>query len=692
MKKLFLIVSVLCLFAGRAAADEGMWLLPLIEKLNIKDMKAEGLKLSAEDLYNVNGNSLKDAIVIFGGGCTGEVVSPDGLLLTNHHCGYSAIQGLSSVEHDYLKHGFWAQDRTQEIPAPGLSVTFVRHIEEVTEQIIQGVDDNDTEPQRRTKVTKNRDRLIEKLRHDYPGKSLNVGSFFGGNQYFLFVMEIYHDVRLVGAPPQSIGKYGGETDNWIWPRHTGDFSVFRIYAAPDGTSPAVYSADNVPYKAPVHLKISLKGYGQDDYSMVMGFPGRTQRFMTSFEIDQMVNRTNPNRIAIREARQAVLKRFMAESDEIRIKYSDKWATSSNYWKNAIGMNNGIRKLGVKEEKQTLEKRFAAWAVKHPKYRDALSLIEQAVAERTEPASKLQIINETVMGIEIIGAATRFSPMIKKDIMPYGADEFYKDYDEAVDRECAREMLAILLDSVPEALPAQLEPWRDNIPGLVEHIYNGSVFANRDKLEAYLDDPAKLDNDPAVQFAARINSLRTELNKPLTSADIKFVRGHRLLIAGLQEMEPSKNFYPDANSTLRLTYGSVQPYSPADGVLYDYRTFLRGVMEKEDPLNPTEFYVPERLKELYDTRDFGPYAIDGNVPVCFITNNDITGGNSGSPVMNARGELTGIAFDSNWEGVAGDVAFNPELQRTIAVDIRYVLFIIDKFAGAKHLINEMSIVR
>ncbi len=698
MKKFCLIAIALCMFAGRAAADEGMWLLPLMEKLNIKDMKARGLKLSAEDIYSVNGNSLKDAIVIFGAGCTGEIVSPDGLLFTNHHCGYSAIQGLSSVEHDYLKYGFWAQDRKQEIPAPGLSVKFIRHIEDVTEKIVAYIPDNATEEERQKKVSENRSLLIKNLGIEYPGKTLEVSTFFGGNQYFLFVMDIYNDVRLVGTPPSSIGKFGGETDNWMWPRHTCDFAVFRVYAAPDGVTPATYSAENVPYKAPVHLKVSLKGYKKDSYAMIMGFPARTTRFMTTFEIDQLLNHENPNRIFIREARQEVLRKYMNASDEIRIKYASKYAGSSNFWKNSIGKSRILRKLDIKGQKQAIQDRFTTWTASHPEYRQALPLIEEAVAERTGPSNKWQIVGETMMGTEILSAAITLGTGItkgdeKSDILDAAA-AFYKDYDETVDRACAGVMLEIMLDSVPEALPASLEAWRNDIPALVEHIYDGSVFSNYDKFAAYLDagEFDSLSSDPAVQFASNINAMRNTIRKETAPAATKFTKGHRLLIAGLQKMEPSKKYYPDANSTLRLTYGTVLPYSPADGVFYDYKTTLRGVMEKEDPLNPEEFSIPEKLKELYAARDFGPYAVNGDVPTCFITNNDITGGNSGSAMLNARGELIGLAFDGNWDAMSADVAFEPNLQRTIAVDVRYMLFIIDKFAGAGHLLDEMTIVR
>ncbi len=704
MKRFLIIALMACMFVGRSWADEGMWLLPMVERLNIKDMRAKGLKLSAEDIYSVDKSSLKDAIVVFGAGCTGEIVSPDGLLFTNHHCGYSAIQALSSVEHDYLKYGFWAENRKQEIPAPGVSVKFVRHIEDVTAKAIQGVDESLTDLERHNAISRNLKTVIDEMRSQYPGMTIAAESMFGGNQYFLFVTEIYNDVRLVGTPPTSIGKFGGDTDNWMWPRHTGDFSIFRVYAAPDGKTPADYSPDNVPYNAgDAHLKISLKGYNEGDYSMIMGFPGRTQRFMTTYEIDQLLNYENPNRIFIRGQRQEVLRKFMDASDEIRIKYASKFASSSNYWKNSIGKSRGIRKLNVRGQKQAIEDRFTAWSTQNPEYKEALPLIEQAVAMRTKLMSKNQVISETLSGTEILVAASGLARPIAEskpdadvDYNAYleQAAAFYKDYDETVDRACATVMLKILLDSVPQVLPESLEQYRNDIPGLVDHIYDNSVMVNYDKFAAYVKagDFSTLAFDPALQLANGIRKIQLELHAAIREANPLFNRGHRLLIAGLMKMDPGKKYYPDANFTLRLTYGSVLPYSPADAVFYDYKTTLRGVMEKEDPLNPVEFTVSERLKELYAARDFGPYAVDGDVPTCFISNTDITGGNSGSPVLNANGHLIGIAFDGNWDAMSGDVAFEPVLQRTISVDVRYVLFVVDKFAGAGYLLDEMTIVK
>lgn len=710
MKKLLVLLVVTCMFTVRASADEGMWLLPLLQKMNAKDMKAKGLKLSVKDIYDAAGGSLKDAIVIFGNGCTGEIVSGDGLLFTNHHCGYSSIQSLSSVEHDYLKYGFWAMNRSEEIHAPGLSVRFIRHIEEVTDTVLKGVNDKTSNEERSSLITANTQKHISDVAANYPGMNVMIQDFFGGNQYFLFAVEEYRDVRLVGTPPSSIGKFGGETDNWMWPRHTGDFSIFRVYSDMNG-APADYSPDNVPYKTPVHLKVSLKGFKEGDFAMVMGFPGSTERFMTTYEIDQMLESSNPNRIYIREARQEVLKKDMEASDAIRIKYAAKYAQSSNYWKNSIGMSRGIVKLDVKGQKQAIQDRFTEWAKAAPeraKYLKALPLIEEAVKGRTAPQATSQIIAETMLqGTEILMASTLGNAVMGQNILgqPGGkerlfnsAEEFYKDYDEAVDRKVAVEMLRILMDRIPDALPSNLRKKYDeydgDLPKFVEYIYDNSNFSNIEKFKAYINkgDFSEMRNDPAVQLRQHVVGMRELAGREARVYGQKFDEGHRLLIAGLMEMEPNKMHYPDANFTIRLTYGNILPYSPADGVLYNYYTTLSGVMEKEDPSNPTEFEVPERLKELYAARDFGQYAYKGDVPTCFLSNNDITGGNSGSPVLNGRGELIGLAFDGNWEAMSGDVAFEPALQRCINVDIRYVLFIVDKYAGAGYLLNEMTIVK
>ena len=707
MKKI--IVSALAmLLAMSTFADEGMWLLPLLKKLNLKDMQAKGLELTAEDIYNINGSSLKDAIVIFGGGCTGEIVSPNGLLFTNHHCGFGSIQALSSVEHDYLKNGFWAMNEKEELPAPGLSVTFVRHIEDVTKQMLKGVKDTMTEQERAEKISKNGKSLRAKLEKKNEGKTITIKDFFGGNQYFAFVTEIYRDVRLVGTPPYAIGKFGGETDNWMWPRHTGDFSVFRVYAAPDGKTPAEYAPENVPYKADKYLTISTEGYKEGDYAMIMGFPGTTTRYMTSYEIDKMLTVDNPNRIYIRGERQAILKVRMAADDAIRIKYASKYASSSNYWKNSIGKSRGVEKLGVKAQKAAEEEAFTAWvwenmdAKRIEKYGNALPLIEKYVKEATPYESDAQILSETLFrAAEILNASTTFYNTYKRTESLEKAQErvlaFYKDYDEATDRLVTCRMIEVLREMIPaERRPQSLAvidtEWSGDVKAFTEDLFNRSVFANEQKfLAAATQGVEVLENDPALAIMMDASELYKELLAKAAPLKEEYRKGHRLYIAGLMEMNPEKSYYPDANFTLRLTYGTILPYSPADGVLYKYYTTIDGVVAKEDPKNPVDFTVDEGLKKLYAEKNWGKYAdADGSLHTCFLSTNDITGGNSGSPIMNSKGELIGLAFDGNWEAMSGDIAFEPNVQRTINVDVRYVLWCIDTLGGAGWLLDEMII--
>jgi len=707
--KRFFVSALVVLCSLVSFADEGMWLLPLLKKLNLKDMQAKGLELTAEDIYDINGSSLKDAIVIFGGGCTGEIVSPNGLLFTNHHCGFGSIQALSSVEHDYLKNGFWAMNTKEELPAPGLKVTFVRHIEDVTKSVLKGVKDTMTEEQRAEKIEKNRTALQKKLEKKNEGKTISIKEFFGGNQYFAFVLEIYTDVRLVGTPPYAIGKFGGETDNWMWPRHTGDFSVFRVYAAPDGKTPADYSPENVPYQADKYLTISTEGYKEGDYAMIMGFPGTTTRYMTSYEIDKMLTVDNPNRIYIRGERQAILKVRMAADDAIRIKYASKYASSSNYWKNSIGKSRGVEKLGVKAQKAAEEEAFTAWVWENmdkeriEKYGNALPLIEKYVKEATPYESDAQILSETLFrAAEILNASTTFYNAYKRSENMESAVErtraFYKDYDEATDRLVTCRMIEVLREMIPaERRPQSLAvidtEWGGDVKAFTENLFDKSLFANEQKFLAAASEGNMdvIDNDPALVIMKDASELYKELLSKIQPLKAEYRKGHRLYIAGKMEMEPERSFYPDANFTLRLTYGTILPYSPADGVLYKYYTTIDGVVAKEDPKNPVDFTVDEGLKKLYAEKNWGNYAdADGTLHTCFLSTNDITGGNSGSPIMNSKGELIGLAFDGNWEAMSGDIAFEPNVQRTINVDVRYVLWCIDTLGGAGWLLDEMTI--
>ena len=708
MKRLLFTVVALAAMIP-AAADEGMWMLPYLQKMNIRTMKQRGCKLSAEDIYSLEHSSLMDAVVIFGGGCTGEIVSPEGLLFTNHHCGYGAIQGLSSVEHDYLKNGFWAMSHAEELPVPGLKVRFVRGIVDVTDEVLGNVPATAGQQEFDRITGENIEALGARLAADRPGMEVEIESFFEGNRYFAFVLETYRDVRLVGAPPSSIGKFGGDTDNWMWPRHTGDFSVFRVYAGADNR-PADYSPENSPYEAGRYLKISLDGYEEGDFAMIMGFPGSTQRFATSYEIDDMLRVSNPQRIFIRGERQAILWEDMMASDRVRIQYASKYAGSSNYWKNSIGMSRGIEKLHVRERKQEQEAAFQAWAeantLPEEGYADALGKVERAFEGMSEPAAALQYLSEAFFsGVELLTPALSFVRMQDGELregfddaaaMKKRLGEWYRNYNAPTDRKVAKRMLHIAREGM-KRLPSFYAEIVDkdfggDIDAYVDCLYDRSVFVSEERTLALLDDysPDKIAGDPVLPLARSVLALYRELHPERREFVSLYEEGMRKYEAGLMMQHPEWAWAPDANFTIRLTYGRVLPYDPADGIRYNHYTTLKGVIEKENPENPAEFTVPERLKELHAARDYGRYADrNGELHTCFLADCDITGGNSGSPVMNGRGELIGLAFDGNWEAMSGDVAFEPELQRTIAVDIRYVLFVIDKYAGAGWLLDELT---
>ena len=714
MKKVtLLLLGAILLSISPLRADEGMWLLPLIEKLNNKKLSEIGFKLSAKDIYDINNASLKDAVVHFGGGCTAEIISKEGLVLTNHHCGYGVIQRLSTVEHDYLQNGYWAMNREQELPSPGLSVTFLESFSDVTadvEKALKGIED----PAEREKAFASASaEMVKKAVGENKFINGRVVPFFGGNAYYLIITKTYTDVRFVGAPPSSIGKFGADTDNWMWPRHTGDFSMFRVYADKDN-NPAAYSKDNVPFKPKKHLTISLKGVQQNDPAMIIGYPGRTNRFMTSAEVKETSDITNAIVIYVRGVRQEVLMTDMEADPKIRLQYSSKYAGSSNYWKKAIGMNETFKKLNVSDRRAQEEKDFSAWVAadkaRIEKYGNALKDINSSIANRAEALYLANYTREALNSIEIFGIAGGYG--VYAENLAKGKTQeaeramamaerrfasFYKDYSPATDRKVAKALIKVYRDKIkaenrPSIYKEIEEKFAGNIDAYVDYIFDNSIFAPQEKKEKAFTEKAVIANDPAVLAAMSINEVSSKAMETLMKENTVLARGQKAYIAGLLDMKKGQAMYPDANSTMRMTYGKVLNYSPKDGVLFEHITTLKGVMEKEDP-NNWEFEVPAKLKELYKNKDYGQYALpNGEVPVAFLSNNDITGGNSGSPVLNAKGELIGTAFDGNWEAMSGDIIFEPSLQRTISVDIRYTLFIMDKFGGAGYLLNEMTIAK
>ncbi len=715
MKKIIAFIVSIVLFSGNyLKADEGMWI-PLLLKKNIAEMQKLGLKLTAEDIYSINHSSLKDAVVIFGGGCTGEIVSPEGLLFTNHHCGFSSIQKESTVEHDYLKNGFWAYNKSEEIPIDGLSVKFLIRMEDVGKQAMKDVSDTTSENRRNEIIAKNSRRIEKEATED--GKYLAVvKSIFGGNDYYLYVYQVFKDIRLVGAPPSAIGKFGGDTDNWMWPRHTGDFSIFRVYTAQNG-SPAYYSPDNVPLKPKYYLPVSISPKRKGDFAMILGNPGNTKRYLSSYGVDIAINLINPTIVKIRAKKLKIMKQGMDSNLNVRIQYATKYAHTSNYWKYFIGQTKALKRLKVKEEKQQLEAELANWINHKPerkkKYGEIFSDLQEAYEGlKAYELPRYYFIEGIYRGPEILKFAAGFKRLknalenkesksedIKKivDNLRKSTTEYFKDYNRNIDKN----LLAVMMQMYNRNVPPDQQPvyllkvekkYKGDFKKYADKLFKKSIFDSPEKITALLDNPKakKIAKDPAfvawTAFVAKYRSLAKESKE----YKLKRERGHRLFIAALREMNPNKNYYPDANFTMRCTYGTIKGYDPADAVHYDFVTHLYGVMQKEDPDNP-EFIVPLKLKKLFKNKDYGQYGENGQLVTCFISTNDITGGNSGSPVLNGKGELIGLAFDGNWEAMSGDIKFDTQLQRTISVDIRYVLFIIDKYAGATNIINELRIV-
>lgn len=719
MKKFFLILFIsigLGSFSLSARAvtppDEGMWLPMFVERLNYVDMQKMGLRLTAEELYSINHSSLKDAIVNFGGFCTAEVISKEGLLLTNHHCGYEAIQKHSTVEHDYLTHGFWAYKKSEEIPTEGLTATFLVRMEDVTKKVLENVTDTMSNSSRRSAVSK----VIEKLKKEASEKgkyTVEVKGFFDNNEYYMFVYEVYEDVRLVGAPPSAIGKFGGDTDNWMWPRHTGDFSMFRVYTAPDG-KPAKFSKDNIPMVPKHSLPLNIKGLKKNDYAMIWGYPGSTERYLTSTGIKSTLEQANPAIITAGNTMLPVMKKDMDADADTRIKYATAYAQFANVWKNKIGESRGLKRLKVYDKKKALEDELEAWINANPsriaKYGNVIKDLQTAYSQQMDKKAEMNLwffqgllmsSKTMLMPLQAMGISALLD---KKDTKPEAFDEYkevakelYKDTKPGTEKK----LFAAGLEMYRKELPKEMLPdifdfiekeYKGDIQKFTDEAFENSMFASLESFNKFLEKPnaKKFKKDLINKTTMSIYNSYIKSNAELKDVNTRLSVAKRLFSAALREMQPNKKFYPDANFTMRMTYGKVLDYYPADAVHYDFVTTLKGVMEKEDPTND-EFIVPAKLKELYNKKDYGRYATNGEIVTCFLTTNDITGGNSGSPVINGEGHLIGVAFDGNWEAMSGDIAFEPELQRTICMDVRYVLFIVDKYANAQNLIKEMNII-
>ena len=721
MKKILCSILALSLLTAGARADEGMWLLPLLQQMNSNAMAELGCRLSPDQIYSINHSSLKDAIVSFGGGCTGEMISSEGLLVTNHHCGYSSIQGLSTPEHNYLEDGYWAMTRDKELPVRGLSVTFLENMTDVTEILNkayeQGLKDN-----KKVKDAAEREELAQKARQDaatelttkaqadYPGCRIGITSFYNENVYYMIVYRTYTDVRFVGAPPASMGKFGGETDNWMWPRHTCDFSMFRVYAGKDNM-PAAYSPDNVPYVPKQALKVSLKGVQDGDFAMIMGYPGRTQRFQTADQLNSMMAQ-NGIAVKARTVRQNVMWQGMEEDPVVRLQYANKYANSANGWKKWQGEELAFQKLNIIGRELQKEADFMSWVSKdkkrNEKYGKALEKISQAVKASDQAQQDMTLLTESVYRIGLLSNVSAFVQPFSRRIQAGGdttgvmaqavnsAAAQFRDFNEPLERKMAVALLNFYRENAkPENYINEIGDFAHmDFQKYVDDLFDNSVFSSEEKLRKGTagKSSADLSDDPAVILYNAVVTKGSSFYPAVYGSSDLLAEGSKEFTAGLLEWKKGEPSYPDANSTMRLTYGNVKSYSPKDGVTYWHYTTLGGVMEKENP-DDYEFKVPARLKELYEAKDFGQYAnAAGELPVCFLTNNDITGGNSGSPVLNADGELIGLAFDGNWESMSSDVMFEPDLQRCICVDIRYVLFVVDKFGGAKHLIDELTLVK
>jgi len=709
------VLAFILILNFQVRADEGMWLLTLLNR-NYDDMKKAGLKLTPEDIYSINHSSLKDAVCQFGGGCTAEMVSSEGLLLTNHHCGYGRIQAHSTDEHNYLIDGFWAMSREEELPNEGLTVRFLVRMENITDRILPGLSDTLSEKERQAEVTRLGEEIVKEATEGNHYDAW-IRNFFQGNEYFLLVYEIFKDVRFVGAPPSSIGKFGGDTDNWMWPRHTGDFSMFRVYSGPDG-KPAEYSPDNIPYKPKHYFPVSIGGVDNGDFSMVIGFPGRTNRYLTSFGVKQAIEINNPTVVKIRDKKLDIMDKYMNADKSIKRMYASKRAGTSNYWKYFIGQTKSLKRLKVYKKKVELEAEFQKWADASPerkeKYGDVLNRISDAYSNLTQYKLIRTYMNEAVFrGCGCISLASRFIRLYKmlenkesvdneklvelttelKDYTNY----FFRNFHFPLEKDMLENLLLMYYNDVEKSCHPTIfkeveKKYKGDFSRFADAAMYKSIFSDKEKVMKFLENPDSkiLDKDLIFRIMYSVRGSYSKYSMINQKYNEQLDAGNRIFMDGLLKMQKDKFIYPDANSTLRLTYGNVKDYVPRDAVDFNYYTTLKGVIEKEDD-SSDEFIVPEKLKELYKNKDYGRYAKDGEIRTAFISTNDITGGNSGSPVLNGNGELIGIAFDGNWEAMSGDIIFEHELQRCISVDIRYVLFIIDKYAGAKYLVDEMDVV-
>jgi len=710
--KINIILIVIYLFSVFSAiANEGMWIPSLLGEKKFDDMRKRGLKLTAEDIYSINQSSLKDAIVLFGRGCTGAIVSEEGLLLTNHHCGFGSIQRHSSIEHDYLTGGFWAMSREEELSNAGLTVTLLIRMEDVTGKILEVVREGMTEAERQKAIDEVSKTIISDAVKDthYQGE---VKPLFNGNQYFLYVSEIFKDVRLVGAPPSAIGNFGGDTDNWMWPRHTGDFSVFRIYAD-SNNMPAEYSKSNVPYHPRKALEVSLDGVDKGDFTMVYGYPARTQQYLPSYMVKLIAEDSNPEKIAIRREKLDIMGAAMNADPEVRIQYANKYAGVANYWKKWLGESKGLQRFGAVEKKQIFESEFQTWANGNGNvYADVLPVYKQLVSELTPYQLWIDQFSEGPWSHDLVKQAAGYRKIIsmqdasKDDLkkeaerLKGGIPGFFKDYNGALDKKLFIAMLEHFRNAVVEHDRPLIfneidKKFNGDISAYADWVYEESVFASQDKLTALMENYSsksgkKITSDPVYAlmlsfYGKYMESFANHYIMLMTSQDSL----QRIYMKAIMEMENDRLLFPDANFTLRVSYGVVNDYFPRDGIYYDYQTTLSGIIEKDNP-DIYDYRVPERLKELYQTKDYGRYGENGEMNVCFTAANHTTGGNSGSPVLNARGELIGLNFDRNWEGTMSDIMYDPEMCRNIVLDIRYCLFVMDKYAGAGHLVNEMKI--